>query len=85
MRRSVDFEDVVSVMKGLENQWQQKKDRGTWGSTKKCLRRVCGAIDSHSTLLKVLPADSQYASVFCGTLQTLIKVGSSSMICKSSI
>ncbi len=73
-RRPVEFGDVVNVMKGIENEWQQKKEQGAWGSTKKYLRRVSSTIHSHSTLLQILPADSQYASIFCGTVQTLIKV-----------
>ena len=73
-KRPAAFEDVINVMKGIEHEWQQKKERGAWGSTKKYLRRVSGTIHSHSTLLKILPADSQYASIFCGTLLTLIKV-----------
>ena len=73
-RRPADFEDVVNVMKGIEDEWQQKREKGAWGITKKYLRRVGSTINSHSTLLKVLPSDSQYASIFCGTLQTLLKV-----------
>lgn len=72
-RRPAEFADVVNVMKMIEEEWQQKKEKGAWGSTKKYLRRVSSTMNSHSTLLKVLPADSQYASIFCGTLQTLIK------------
>ena len=81
-RRPVEFQDVVSVMKGIENEWQQKKEKGAWGSTKKYFRRVSNTLHSHSTLLQVLPADSQYASIFCGTLQSLIKVRLASSKCK---
>lgn len=81
--RPAEFEDVVNVVKGIETEWQQKKEKGAWGSTKKYLRRISGTIHSHSTLLKILPADSQYASIFCGTLLTLIKVGLLSTTCRS--
>ena len=83
-RRPADFDDIVNVMKGIENDWQEKKEKGSWGSTKKYIRRVSSTIHSHSTLLKILPADSQYASIFCGTLQTLIKVRLPSQYLESS-
>ena len=82
-RRPANFEDVVNMMKGIEDEWQQKREKGTWGITKKYLRRVGTTINSHSTLLKVLPADSHYVSIFCGTVQTLIKVRLVSLIHKS--
>lgn len=62
-------------MEGIENEWQQKKEKGAWGSTKQYLRRVSNTIHSHKTLLQILPADSHYVSIFCGSIQTLIKVG----------
>lgn len=73
-RSPAHFENIVSVMEGIENEWQQKKEKGAWGSTKQYLRRVSNTIHSHKTLLQVLPADSQYVSIFCGAIQTLIKV-----------
>ena len=74
VNRPVNFADIIKLMNNIEKEWQGKKGKGAWGSTKRYCRRVCGNINSHSTLFKVLPAESQYASVFCGTLQTLIKI-----------
>ena len=83
-RPPAHFENVVSVMEGIENEWQQKKEKGAWGSTKKYLRRVSSTIHSHKTLLQILPADSHYISIFCGTIETLIKVREASIAIQKS-
>ncbi len=75
-QRPQTFEDVISVVQEIEEKWQEKKHKGAWGRTKTCFRRVCTMLESHSNLLEILPSNSQYASIFCGTLQTLIKVRS---------
>ena len=73
-KRPQEFADVINVVRKVEEHWQQKKKKGVSGHAKRYFRRVCTKLDSHSTLLEILPSGSQYASVFCGTLQTLIKV-----------
>ena len=75
-QRPQTFEDVITVVQEIEGKWQQKKQKGAWGRTRTCFRRVCTMLESHSNLLEILPSNSQYASIFCGTLQTLIKVRS---------
>ena len=67
-------EDVIGVVRQIETNWQKRKQTGVWGKTKTCLRGVCNVMKAHSTLLELLPSESQYASVFCGTLKTLIQV-----------
>lgn len=69
-----NFEHVIKIIQKVEDDWQRKKKKGFMGLTKIRFRKVCTTLASHSTLLEVLPSGSQYASVFCGTLQTLIKV-----------
>ena len=73
-KRAQTVADVVKVVEDVEREWRQKKRKGFSGQTKTWFRKICNTLDSHSTLLELLPSSSQYASVFCGTLQTLIKV-----------
>ncbi|KAL6721677.1 hypothetical protein ACLMJK_000781 [Lecanora helva] len=72
-KRPQNFQDVINVVGKVEEAWQQKKKKGVFGHTKRYFRRICTVINSHSTLLEMLPSSSQYVSIFCGTLQTLIK------------
>ena len=73
-KRAQTVADVINVVENVERVWRQKKRTGFFGKTKTYFRKICNTLGSHSTLLELLPSGSQYASVFCGTLQTLIKV-----------
>ncbi|KAL8827475.1 MAG: hypothetical protein Q9170_006999 [Blastenia crenularia] len=71
--RPQEIGDVISLVSKMENDWQLEKQKGVSGRSKMFFRRMCSRLDSHSNLLNILPSSSHYASVFCGTLQTLIK------------
>ena len=73
-KREQTIADVINVVENVESEWRYKKRKGFSGQTKTCFRKICNTLGSHSTLLELLPSGSQYASVFCGTLQTVIKV-----------
>ncbi|KAL9614467.1 MAG: hypothetical protein Q9167_001070 [Letrouitia subvulpina] len=67
------IEDIVSVVRKIEDSWQSEKQKGISGRIKGSFHRFCSGLNSHSNLLGILPSSSHYASVFCGTLQTLIQ------------
>lgn len=73
-KRAQTVADVINLVEDVERVWRHKKRKGFSGQAKTCFRKICNTLGSHSTLLELLPSGSQYASVFCGTLQTLIKV-----------
>ena len=73
-KRAQTVADVINVVENVEREWRYKKRKGFSGQAKTYFRKICNTLGSHSTLLELLPSGSQYASVFCGTLQTLIKV-----------
>ena len=73
-QRPQGIEDVFSLVRQIENEWQAEKRKGVSGRTKTSFRKMCSVLGSHSNLLGILPSSSHYASVFCGTLQTLIQV-----------
>ncbi|KAL9594655.1 MAG: hypothetical protein Q9219_006916 [cf. Caloplaca sp. 3 TL-2023] len=71
--RPQDIEDVLDLVRRMENDWQVEKQKGVSGRTKAFFRRMCSRLGSHSNMLNILPSSSHYASIFCGTLQTLIQ------------
>ena len=72
--RPQEIGDVFSLVHQIENDWKLEKQKGVSGRVKASFRRICSGLGSHSSLLDILPSSSHYASVFCGTLQTLIQV-----------
>lgn len=44
------------------------------GKTRRYFDKFCSSLSSHSTILEVLPDQSQYLSIFCGVVKTLLKV-----------
>ncbi len=71
-------EPTVECVTNLVNEkiraWQSKREMGRRGKAMSFFHRFCGTLDSHSSLLKLLPEGSHYASIFTGTLHAIIKV-----------
>jgi len=44
------------------------------GKTRQYFDKICSNLSSHSAILEVLPNQSQYLSIFCGVVKTLLKV-----------
>jgi hypothetical protein len=51
-----------------------KEKYKTIGRLPSYLDSFCSTLDAHSNLFAMLPSQSQYCSVFCGVVTTLIKV-----------
>lgn len=59
-------------MKSVEERWDQNRKRGKLGGIITCYQKCCVSIKSHETLLKILPEDSEYCSLFTGVLKSIV-------------
>jgi hypothetical protein len=50
------------------------------GKTRRHFDKFCSSLSAHSTILEVLPNQSQYLSIFCGTVNTLLKVSTEDIL-----
>jgi hypothetical protein len=48
--------------------------QGGWARAKSRFHRVCGGLDSHKSLLNMLPQSSEYVSIFAGSITAIIHV-----------
>lgn len=69
------IEGVIKVTQQAFASWEERKKEGFMGKTKALFHRFCDGVDSHSSMLKVLPEGSEYVSLFTGVLSVIIKVG----------
>lgn len=68
------IDGVVKTVNMITAQWQAQKKQGRFGRTRVLFHKLCGTLNSHSALIKLLPEGSEYISVFTGTLHAIIKV-----------
>lgn len=68
------IEGVVETVQSISAQWRAKKKLGRFGRAKELFHKLCGFLDSHSALIKLLPEGNEYVSIFAGTLNAIIKV-----------
>jgi len=61
-------------VENAKTNWEIKRDDGRFGGIKKRFHNITDKLDSHSNALKMLPSDSEYVSVFYGSLFTVIQV-----------
>ncbi|KAM3069025.1 hypothetical protein ACMFMG_004202 [Clarireedia jacksonii] len=67
------LDDVLKLVTEADNNWRSHKNAGKFGKVKMAYRKICSNLNAHSEMLTILPASSEYVSIFYGTLQTLIK------------
>lgn len=68
------IEGVVSTVASVTAEWQAKRKQGYLGKTQSMFHKLCGTLNSHSSLLKLLPEGNEYFSIFAGSLNAIIKV-----------
>lgn len=73
------IEGVIKVTQQAFARWEERKREGFMGRTKTLFHRFCDGVDSHSSMLKVLPEGSEYVSLFTGVLSVIINVGPTSV------
>lgn len=67
-------ESVVGTVESISAQWRAKKRLGRFGRAKDLFHKLCGFLNSHSALIKLLPEGNEYVSIFAGSLNAIIKV-----------
>jgi hypothetical protein len=68
------IEGVLAMVGQMQTAWESHR-RGTWrDKAMRMFHKFCGGIDSHKTLLQILPQGSEYVSIFMGTVSVVIKV-----------
>lgn len=68
------IQGVIKVTQQVFERWEKNKREGFMGTTKALFHRFCDGINSHSSMLKVLPEGSEYVSLFTGVLSVVINV-----------
>ncbi|KAF9891837.1 hypothetical protein FE257_003322 [Aspergillus nanangensis] len=67
------LEGVVDIVREMTTAWRTKRDKSRRGKTAKLFHAFCSKLDSHSSLMKLLPEGNAYVSVFMGSLGAVIK------------
>ncbi|KAL1847380.1 hypothetical protein Daus18300_013965 [Diaporthe australafricana] len=67
------IEGVIKVTKQVIARWEVKKTEGFAGKAKALFHRFCRGVNSHSSLLEILPDGNEYVSLFTGVLSVIIK------------
>ncbi|SPO07025.1 uncharacterized protein DNG_09719 [Cephalotrichum gorgonifer] len=60
------------VRRGIQNRNEDRKS-GRHGAVSRRFHKFCGAVDSHKSLLKVLPESSEYFSLFTGSVTAVVQ------------
>ncbi|KAH0598309.1 hypothetical protein MHUMG1_03606 [Metarhizium humberi] len=66
-------DSVLDMVERMNKTWQEKRKQGAGRKVMAFFHRFCGTLDSHSSLLKLLPEGNEYVSIFTGTLNAVIK------------
>jgi hypothetical protein len=67
-------DSIVNMVNDMDIMWQEKIKHGTKRKAMGHFHKFCGTLNSHSSLLKLLPDGNIYVSIFTGTLNAVIKV-----------
>jgi hypothetical protein len=68
------LEGMTKIVKDGLSSWDRKRREGLGGKIMSKFHSFCRAVDSHKTLLDVLPQSSEYVSVFYGSLTAILSV-----------
>lgn len=65
--------DIVQFIAEMSAKWETDRKSGKYGRIKQYFHKFCAELNSHSNLLELLPAGSEYVSLFTGTLNSIIR------------
>ncbi|KAI5926622.1 hypothetical protein F4810DRAFT_707160 [Camillea tinctor] len=71
-RSEPTMEGVVELIKEIAATAQTKKDNSRRGKVMKHFHKFCGTVDSHKSMLELIPQGSEYVSIFAGTLNASV-------------
>ncbi|KAL8775354.1 MAG: hypothetical protein Q9209_000362 [Squamulea sp. 1 TL-2023] len=66
------IQDIITTVRDAETIWKSGP-RFAQGRGQKVFHSLCRNLDNHSNMMKCLPDQNHYLSVFCGVTTTLIK------------
>lgn len=66
--------DVETAVTEVQQQWGAKNKESYFGKATLWVRKMCNGMHNHSMALKMLPAESEYVSLFAGAVSMIIKV-----------
>jgi hypothetical protein len=67
---------LVKMVETVATAWHTKRTKSKFGKFMKVFHRVCGTVDTHRTVLTMLPQGNEYVSLFSGALMSIITVNS---------
>lgn len=69
---TVTITALKEVVTQAGREWENK-DRFAGGKAQKYFHKFCATLNAHSNLLEMLPNQSEYCSIFCGSIKALIQ------------
>jgi hypothetical protein len=69
---TVTIKNLKDIVTQAGKEWETK-DRFAGGKAQKYFHKFCGTLNAHSNLLDMLPNQSEYCSIFCGSIKALVQ------------
>ncbi|KAH6977601.1 hypothetical protein BKA56DRAFT_588497 [Ilyonectria sp. MPI-CAGE-AT-0026] len=67
------IEDITKlVSQGIQG-WNDKRKEGRQGTVSKKFHKFCNSVDSHKSLMKILPESHEYFSLFMGSVTAVVQ------------
>ncbi|KAF4954069.1 hypothetical protein FSARC_12236 [Fusarium sarcochroum] len=67
------MESITKLIgQGIQD-WNDKRKSGRQGGVSKKFHKFCNAVDSHKSLMKILPESHEYFSIFMGSTAAVVK------------
>ncbi len=68
-KENITIDELKDYVQSLADRLDQSH-----GKTRRFLDKFCGTLSSHSAMLDFLPKQSQYLTIFCGVVKTILEV-----------
>ncbi|KAH6618458.1 hypothetical protein C7974DRAFT_440674 [Boeremia exigua] len=65
-----------ATIRRLKEQNEIKSGKRFLGKTKKRFHEICGTVNDHLTILKILPQGEYYTAPICGAVELIVKASS---------
>jgi hypothetical protein len=62
------------MVEQMQNSWKSQRQGTYRDKAMRMFHKFCGGIDSHRSLLQILPQGNEYVSILSGTLAVILKV-----------
>ncbi|KAH7409920.1 hypothetical protein DE146DRAFT_643332 [Phaeosphaeria sp. MPI-PUGE-AT-0046c] len=72
-KKSTSWASLHDTIRRLKEQNDVKSGKGFLGKTKKKFHGICGTINDHLTILKILPQGEYYTAPICGAVELIVK------------